>query len=314
MKSTVIIVNHNGHDLLARSVPAAFEAVSRNVGHRIVVADDGSADQSIEFLCKSFPEAQVMALPRRGFGPTCNAAVEAAETDAVVLLNNDVVVTPGFLDPLLDRLAEPGVFAVGCKFLNADGSLTDSLGNRTAGRWQSGLLRLQHETREDRLGRTCPQLYANGGGMAFWRDKWLALGGFDQLYHPFYWEDVDIGYRAWGRGWRVLYEPASIVFHDQGSTMRRVHQRAYVELISARNAVLFSWKNLLDPRLFRRALAAQARWVGDDVLIGGLPSRTTALWHAWRQLRRAARARAAEQRVRLRTDAEILALSSEGAL
>jgi GT2 family glycosyltransferase len=310
VRATLIIINHNGRDLLARSVPAALEATGQAGDHPVFVADDASTDDSIEFLCRAFPEVTVLALPKRGFGATCNAAVEAAETEAVVLLNNDVIVAPRFLEPLLDGLARPDVFAVGCKFLNPDGSLTHALGNRTSGRWGSGLLQLEHETRPERLERTCPQLYANGGGMAFWRDKWRALGGFDALYHPFYWEDVDIGYRAWGRGWQVLYEPASVVYHDQGSTMRRVHRPAHVELMSAKNAVLFAWKNLLDPRLLRRALAAQARWAADDVLIGGLPHRTGALWRASRQLAEAARGRASEQRARLRADEDILALSS----
>jgi GT2 family glycosyltransferase len=314
MKATIIIINHNGCDLLARSVPAALEAAGKAGGHPVFVADDASTDDSIGFLCKAFPEVRVLALPRGGFGAASNAAVEASETEAALLLNSDVVVTPGFLGPLLEGLARPEVFAVGCKFLNPDGSLTDALGNRTSGRWEGGRLHLHHETRPERLERTCPQLYPNGGGMAFRRDKWLALGGFDPLFRPFYWEDVDLGYRAWGRGWQVLYEPGSVVYHDQGSTMSRVHRKAQVELMSAKNAVLFAWKNLLDPRLFRVALAAQARWAADDVLIGGLPSRTRALWRALRQLPEACRARVKAQQERVRTDEEILALSSGGEL
>ncbi len=307
MKATIIIINYNGRELLAKSAPAALAAASKAGGHPVVVADDASSDDSIEFLCKEFPEVRVLALPKGGFGAACNAAVAAAETEIALLLNNDVVVTPDFLEPLLQGLAAPDVFAVGCKFLNPDGSLTHALGNRTSGRWQKGLLYLHHETRPELLGRTCPQLYANGGGMAFRRDLWLSLGGFDPLYRPLYWEDVDLGYRAWGRGWRVLYEPASVVYHDQGSTMGRLHRPAHIELISAKNAVLFTWKNLLDRRLFRRAIAEQARWAADDVLIGGLPNRTRALWRAFRQLRQASRARAREQRERVRSDEEMLA-------
>jgi len=309
MKASLIIVNHNGQDLLAKSLPAALEAAQQGGGHAVLVADDGSTDDSIEFLCKRFPEVRVLALPKRGFGAACNASVAAAETEAVVLLNNDVVVSPDFLEPLLENLARPDVFAVGCKFLNPDGSLTDALGNRTSGEWRGGLLYLHHETRPEGLARTCRQLYANGGGMAFSREKWLALGGFDPLYLPIYWEDVDLGYRAWGRGWQVLYEPASVVFHDQGSTMKRLHRPARIELISARNAILFCWQNLLEPRLFRRALAAQARWPADDVLIGGPPNRTAALWLALRRLGRACRGRARERRERVRSDQEILELA-----
>jgi len=313
VKATLIIINHNGRDLLTQSVPSALAAARTAGGHTVAVADDASSDDSVEYLSKTFPDVKVLALPKGGFGRACNTSVAASETEAAVLLNTDVIVTPSFLPPLLADLEADDVFAVGCKFLNPDGSLTDALGNRTSGEWRRGLLRLHHETDPDRLRHTCPQLYAMGGAMAFKRDKWRDLGGFDPLYHPFYWEDADLGYRAWGRGWRVLYEPASVVYHDQGSTVGRFHRPAHIELMSAKNAVLFTWKNLLDPTLFRRALAAQARWGADDVFIGGLPHRTAALWRAFRQLRQAGRARAREQRERLCTDEDILALSSGAA-
>jgi GT2 family glycosyltransferase len=308
-RATLIIVNHNGRDLLARSVPAALEA-ARPGGHSVVVVDDASTDGSADFVAGRFPRAEVLRLPRGGFGAACNAAVAEAGTEVAVLLNNDVIVKRDFLDPLLSHFAAPDVFAVGSKFLNPDGSLEDAVGNRTRGAWRGGLLYIHHETRPESLTRTSPQLYPNGGGMAFRRDRWLALGGFDPLFRPLYWEDADIGYRAWGRGWQVLYEPASVVYHDQGSTMARLHRRARIELMSAKNAVLFVWKNLLDKQLFRQMLLDQARWVTDDVLIGGVPNRMAALWWAFRQMGRAAGARAREQRERVHSDEMILTLSS----
>ncbi len=310
MTAALIIVNHNGRDLLAESVPAALAAARRSEGHEVVVADDGSSDGSVAFVRDSFPNAKTLALPRGGFGATCNTAAAAAKSEIAVLLNSDVIVASDFLQPLLDDLTERDVFAVGCEFLNPDGTLTNALGNRTSGEWHGGLLRIHHETRPERLTETCPQLYANGGGMAFWRDKWLELGGFDPLFRPFYWEDVDIGYRAWGRGWRVLFEPRSTVYHNQGSTMGRLYSPAHIELMSAKNGILFAWKNLQNAASLRRAMAAQARWAADDVLIGGLPPRTAALWRALRQLGQACRARARERRARLRSDADILSASA----
>lgn len=307
MRATLIIINHNGRHLLETSLPAAVAAARRAGDHAVMISDDASTDDSLHFATTQFPEVRFLALPKGGFGAACNAAVAACDTEVAVILNNDVVVTQDFLLPLLEDLTLPDVFAVGCKFLNPDGSLTHALGNRVSGEWRKGLLYLHHETDPDRLTETCPQLYPNGGGMAFWCDQWRQLGGLDPLYHPIYWEDVDLGYRAWGRGWRVLYEPRSVVYHDQGSTMGRLHRPWRIELISAKNAVLFSWKNLLDHQLFRHLLAAQARWAADDILIGGLPPRTRALWTATRQLRQVARCRAQERRARVISDQEILA-------
>jgi hypothetical protein len=97
-----------------------------------------------------------------------------------------------------------------------------------------------------------------------------------------------------------------VLFRSQGGTIGKLFRPYHVELTSARNAILFAWKNLLDPRRLRRMSAAQARWAADDVLIGGLPPRTRALWAALRRLRAAARRRAQEQRERVLSDAAIL--------
>jgi len=305
VRATLIIVNHNGRHLLETSLPAAVAAAQAG-DHAVTVADDGSTDDSLAYVANTFPEVTFLAGPKRGFGPTCNQAVEGAHSEAAVLLNSDVVVAPDFLPPLLHHLEDPDTFAVGPKFLNPDGSLTHALGNRTSGEWRGGLLSLHHETDPQRLTQACPQLYANGGAMAFRRDRWLELGGFDDLYHPFYWEDVDVGYRAWARGWRVMYEPASVVYHAQGQTIARLHGTPEVEMISARNAMLFAWKNLLDAGPFRRAVLAQARSTADDVLIASLPNRLRALLAAFAKLRAAARGRGQERRSRAVDDAEIL--------
>jgi O-antigen biosynthesis protein len=307
MQAALIIINHNGRQLLERGLPGVVEAAAHAGGHAVAVADDGSTDDSLSFVSTTFPEVSFQAYPKRGFGATCNRAVAEAETEAVVLLNSDIVVAPDFLDPLLAGLAQPDVFAVSGKFLNPDGSLTYTLGNRTSGEWRRGLLYLHHETEAEQLQTTVPQLYANGGAIAVRRDWWQQLGGFDGLYAPFYWEDADLGYRAWGRGWRVLYEPASVVYHEQGATIGQVHRAPEIELISARNALLFAWKNLLEGRGFARAVAAQARWTADDVLIGGLPNRGAALRAALRRLPMVAGRRRQEQRARVVTDGEILA-------
>ncbi len=311
MHATLILVNYNGRHLLETSLPAAVEA-ARAGGHPVVVADDGSTDDSLSYVTGAFPEVNFLAYPHRGFGPTCNQAVAEAETEGAVLLNSDVVVAPDFLDPLLAALEDRNTFAVGPKFLNPDGSLTHALGNRTSGTWQTGTLYLHHETEAERLTHACPQLYANGGAMAFRRDRWAELGGFDELYHPFYWEDVDLGYRAWARGWQVLYEPAAVVYHAQGETIARLHRTADVEMISARNAILFTWKNLLDPAVFPLVLLAQARATADDVLIEAMPNRLRALLAAGARLSAAGRRRKLERRVRVLSDEEILARAQGG--
>ena len=81
------------------------------------------------------------------------------------------------------------------------------------------------------------------------RDRYLKLGGFDPVYHPLYYEEIDLSYRALKRGWKVLYEPKSVAYHKVQSTITRQEKKRQIGLISARNNYLFVWKNILDRSL-----------------------------------------------------------------
>ena len=78
-----------------------------------------------------------------------------------------------------------------------------------------------------------PTLFASGGHSAYRRDRFLEMGGFDPLFAPFYWEDVDLCYRAWKRGWKILFEPRSAVLHDHQSTIGKVTRSATSKLSGA---------------------------------------------------------------------------------
>jgi GT2 family glycosyltransferase len=98
-------------------------------------------------------------------------------------------------------------------------------------------------------------LFACGGAAAFDRSLWLALGGLDPLFAPFYWEDVDLSWRARKRGWRILHVPESVVHHEHSATIGARFDRRQVIDIYERNRLLFQWKNLTSPRLTASHLA-----------------------------------------------------------
>ena len=90
---------------------------------------------------------------------------------------------------------------------------------------------------------------ASGGHALFDRKKFLQLGGFDEIYSPFYYEDADLSYRAWKRGYRVYYEPNSIVYHEHQATIGKSFSKRYIAFIFNRNRFIFLWKNLTDSKL-----------------------------------------------------------------
>jgi GT2 family glycosyltransferase/glycosyltransferase involved in cell wall biosynthesis len=291
--ATLVIPNWNGKDLLERYLPSWVEAIAGSPGSEIVVVDNGSTDGSADWIAAHYPEVRVLGLPKNlGFGGGSNAGFRAAKNDVVVLLNSDMRVEPGFLAPLLAGFTDDSVFAVSCQIFLGDKTKRREETGLTEGWWQDGGLRVSH--REDpQVDRLFPCFYGGGGSCAFDRRKFLELGGFDELLAPFYLEDTDLGYLAWKRGWKVLYQPASVVHHEHRGTIGKRFSSAYIDSVLKKNYLLFCWKNIHDwGRLpghfvFSFASAVVAGWSGDA------PGRTSArgILRALLQLPRAIRSR-----------------------
>ena len=291
--ATVVIPNWNGKDLLAKYIPSIRDALAGNPANEILVVDNGSTDGSADFLRATFPDVTVLALPQNlGFGGGSNAGFCAAKNDIVVLLNSDMRVAPDFLAPLLAGFDDAEVFAVACQIFFTDADKPREETGLTQGWWQDGGLRVRHRV-DASIGDLFPCFYGGGGSCAFDRAKFLELGGFDPLLAPFYLEDTDLGYMAWKRGWKVLYQPRSVVFHEHRGTIGKKFTEDQIQAVLKKNYVLFCWKNIHEgPRLLSHFFFA---WAGAvlAVMFGDIPLRPnfTALWHAFRQLPQALRSR-----------------------
>ena len=112
-----------------------------------------------------------------------------------------------------------------------------------------------------------PCFYGGGGSCAFDRRKFLELGGFDELLAPFYLEDTDLGFLAWKRGWKVLYQPASVVYHEHRGTIGKRFRNDYIQSVLQKNFLLFCWKNIHELDAAGRRISFFA-WAGavDDGL------------------------------------------------
>lgn len=246
--ASVVIPNWNGRDLLEKYLPFVVEALSADPRNEIIVVDDASTDGSASFVRDRFPQVRLLALPRNlGFGSGSNAGIREARNDIVVLLNSDMRVAADFLHPLLDGFADEKVFAVSCQIFFSDPNKLREETGLTQGWWSQGALRVRH--RDDAaIQDLYPCFYGGGGSCAFDRRKFLELGGFDELLRPFYLEDTDIGFRAWKRGWKVLYQPQSRVWHEHRGTIGKTFSRSFIERAVKKNFLLFAWKNIHEPR------------------------------------------------------------------
>jgi O-antigen biosynthesis protein len=284
--ASVVIPNWNGKDLLAKYLPSVVAALAGNADNEIVVVDNGSTDGSAEFVRTAFPQVKLVALERNlGFGGGSNAGFRAASNDVVVLLNSDMRVEQDFLAPLLEGFHDPQVFAVSCQIFFSDPRKLREETGLTQAWWQDGSLRVRHRI-DPAVDCLYPCFYGGGGSCAFNRRKFLELGGFDHLLAPFYLEDTDLGYLAWKRGWKVLYQPHSVVYHEHRGTIGKRFSEAYIQTVLKKNFALFCWKNIHEwPRLISHFFFS---WAGSvlSVVFGEIPARPTpySLWRAFLQL------------------------------
>ncbi len=250
--ASIVILNWNGRDLLSEGLPSVLRAAQADgLPHEIIVVDNGSSDGSADFVRSAYPGVRLIALPRNlGFGEGNNVGVRAAQHDIVVLLNNDMLVDPGFLRPLLEGFGT-STFAVSSQiFLQNPEARREETG-KTSATFRRGMFDFTHREVNGELHRRpyYPALWAGGGSSAFHRKRFMELGGFHPIYAPAYVEDTDLSYRAWKAGWEVLFAPASIVYHKhRASSSRRFHPGA-LEALVRRNQLLFTWKNLTSWRL-----------------------------------------------------------------
>jgi GT2 family glycosyltransferase len=272
---SIVIPNWNGRDLLEKYLPSVVTAAAKLPGSEVLVVDNGSDDGSAEFVRERFPQVRLLALEKNlGFGEGSNAGFRAARHDVVVLLNSDMRVDPEFLRPLVDPFSDERTFAVSCQIFFSDSNKLRQETGLTEGWWQQGCLRVGHRN-EPEIREAYPCFYPGGGSSAFDRRKFLELGGFDKLYHPFYVEDTDLGYQAWKRGWKVLYQPASIVYHEHRGTIGKRFSEEYIRSVLQRNFILFAWKNIhgwdrLLSHLGYSWAAATLSWIA-----GAAPDRAT---------------------------------------
>lgn len=248
---SIVVTNWNGRALLDTFLPTvvesarAFEAASRQPTE-ILVVDDASTDDSEAWLRTHWPAVRFeSSAQQQGFAPTANRGVRAARFSLVYLVNNDVALTATTLPPLAAHFRDPNVFA-------ATGNAYDFATGVLRGAGQRGRFRRGFLGVHSRFFVPAPPdptqplitLYATGGSSLFDRDKFLALGGFEEMLVPYGWEDVELSLRAWKQGFEVRYEPLSAIWHQFSSTIGARVSRRRAATVYDRNRLLTHWLHL----------------------------------------------------------------------
>lgn len=257
MNLSIIIPNYNGEDLLKKNLPIVLKAVKKYKKGKveIIIPDDPSTDNSEEVIkdfIANITDKNITGKTisnkdknQAGFSKNVNRGARLATGDILILLNSDVAPREDFLDALLPHFTDPGVFAVGCM----DESIEDGqkiLRGRGIGRWERGfLLHARGNIDSDNT------LWAGGGSSAFSKKIWDKIGGLDEIYNPFYWEDIDLSYRALKSGFKIIFEKKSKVIHEhEKGAIKTTVKNLKIKKIAYRNQFIFVWLNITDKDLF----------------------------------------------------------------
>jgi GT2 family glycosyltransferase len=256
--ASIIVLSWNHKELLQECLDAIKKAVAFEGGnHEIIVVDNGSTDGTADYVRLQYPEVRLVDLKKNyRFSMGNNYGVQCAKNDVVILLNNDVIVEEDFLRPLLEGFQSPDIFAVTSQIFNYYQSRVREETGKTFGSIVFGSVLVGHTAPGpfDSERKLVPVFYAGGGSTAYWRDKYLELRGFSELYNPAYVEDADISYRAWKSGYRVLFCPSSRVVHKHRSTTVLELGSKGIDYYISRNLFIFFWKNITSLKLFARHL------------------------------------------------------------
>jgi len=266
-KVAVIILNWNGQALMERYLPSVLSR-TQLPGAEVIVADNGSTDNSVAWLQQQYPDLRLVLLDRNyGFAEGYNRAVEAVEAEYVVLLNSDIEVAKDWLAPLVAYMdAHPEVAACQPKILSdrhrncfehagAAGGFIDRLG------YPFCRGRIQSLVEEDRGQYDTPIdiFWATGACLMIRREDYLQAGGLDADFFA-HMEEIDLCWRLRLAGRRLVCLPQSHVFHLGGGTLNVQNPRK--TFLNFRNNLLMLYKNLPAERL--RSVMWQ-RWVLDMV-------------------------------------------------
>src|SRR5436190_3006765 len=227
---SIVVPTFNNARLLAECLASINKL--RYPGDRleVIVADNSSTDETADMLRTRFPRVKHANLGKNaGFAAACNRGASAASGEYVAFLNDDAIAEPEWLNALFTGLAAGGEGTVCAashirsrdgrevEFSGASSNLFGVGRPRSAWGWPDSL---------ETPGEGSPLLFASGGAMLVHRRTFLDAGGFDPNFFA-YFEDVDLGWRLWVLGYKVVYAPGAVVRHIGGATGSRsgAHRR-----------------------------------------------------------------------------------------
>jgi len=271
---SIVIPNYNGKHLLNEYLPYTISAIENaGVQYEIIIVDDASTDDSVTFIKAEYPQLKLLVNHQNsGFSYSCNQGISAAQHELILLLNSDVKLSPNYFESQWKYFALPDTFGVMGRIIDMEGDgIQDAARMPKLNGLKLKTAYFYYTTDEtDRL----LTFYLSGANALIDAAKLKQLGGFDEIFSPFYCEDMELSIRAWRMGWNCYYEHSAICRHQVSASTKNYKTAQWVKSIYFRN------------RYYLHALhlngLARVLWFIQITLIDLLPKLLTGKFWIWK--------------------------------
>ncbi len=249
---SVVIPSRDGRLLLERLLPGLTQELS-GIASEVIVVDNGSSDGTAAFLRSHYPSTVIEeSVEPLSFAKAVNRGLERARFSHTLFLNNDMVLHPGFFEPLLAAFQElPDLFCATAQIFFPEGRRREETGKAVFGPASRDGFPVRCEEPLEGEDHSYV-LYGSGGCSLYNTSKARELDGFGELYEPAYVEDLDLGFRAWKRGWPTVFVAKSKITHDHRATTSRFYKQAELDAVLEVNYLRFLARCISSPELFER--------------------------------------------------------------
>ena len=284
---SVVILNWNGKAFLEKFLPSVLASTYRNL--RIVLADNHSSDESVKYVKQFFPSIEIIENSSNdGFAKGYNSALQKINTDYYVLLNSDVEVSPGWIEPVIELMetdeaiaaCQPKILSYSHKnyfeYAGAGGGWIDSLGYPFA----RGRVFDYCEEDKGQYQDASACFWASGAAMFVKASVYKKIGGLDEYFFA-HQEEIDFCWRLQMAGYKIYCQPASVVYHVGGGTLPKTN--SHKTYLNFRNNLVMIYKNMpVQEKIWKLPI----RFLLDMVaafkyLLSGNTAHFTAIAKAW---------------------------------
>jgi len=232
---SIVIPNYDGMHLLREYLPHTIEAV-KNAGtvYEIIIVDDYSKDNSVEFIRSEYPEVVLIVNPEnKGFSYACNRGIEVARYELILLLNSDVKLTPDYFEHQWKYFLAWDTFGVMGRIIDMEG---DHIQDAARVPKFNGLkLKTDYFYYTNESKNRLFTFYLSGANALIDASKLKKIGGFYELFSPFYCEDMELSIRAWRLKWKCYYEHNAVCRHQVSASTKNYETAKWVKSVYYRN-------------------------------------------------------------------------------